>query len=151
MEKEVRESIIKLIENSRDAIVSSIDEAGYPNAKAMFRLKNEGLETFWFSTNTSSIRVSHWAACSKASIYFLDAEGFHGLMLTGEMEVCSDAETKLAFWKQGDEMYYSKGPTDPDYSILKFTAAKGNYYHGLRRHLFSIEEVKECEECLTAR
>ncbi len=151
MEKEVRESIIRLIENSRDAIVSSIDEAGYPNAKAMFRLKNEGLETFWFSTNTSSIRVSHWSANSKASIYFLDSEGFHGLMLTGEMEICSDAEIKLAFWKPGDEKYYPNGPADPDYSILKFTAAKGNYYHGLRRHLFSIEEVREYEECLTVR
>lgn len=151
MEKEVRESIIKLIENSRDVIVTSIDEEGYPNAKAMFRLKNEGLKTFWFSTNTSSMRIGHWSECPKASIYFLDAEGFQGLMLTGEMEICSDAETKLAFWKPGDEIYYSEGPADPDYSILKFTAAKGNYYHGLKKHLFLTEEAKEWEECPTVR
>ncbi len=142
MEKEVKDCIVKLVEGSRDAVVCSVDEEGYPNAKAMFRIKNEGLTTFWFSTNTSSIRLGQWLRNSKASIYFLDAEGFHGLMLTGEMKVHTDEETKQAFWKQGDEMYYPLGPTDPDYSILEFTAVKGNYYHGLEKHLFLTNEVE---------
>lgn len=142
MEKEVKDCIVKLVEGSRDAVVCSVDEEGYPNAKAMFRIKNEGLTTFWFSTNTSSIRLGQWLRNPKASIYFLDAEGFHGLMLTGEMKVHTDEETKQAFWKQGDEMYYPLGPTDPDYSILEFTAVKGNYYHGLEKHLFLTNEVE---------
>ncbi|SHK55598.1 General stress protein 26 [Anaerocolumna jejuensis DSM 15929] len=142
MEKEVKDCIVKLVEVSRDAVVCSVDEEGYPNAKAMFRIKNEGLTTFWFSTNTSSIRLGQWLRNPKASIYFLDAEGFHGLMLTGEMKVHTDEETKQAFWKQGDEMYYPLGPTDPDYSILEFTAVKGNYYHGLEKHLFLTNEVE---------
>lgn len=142
MEKEVKDCIVKLVEGSRDAVVCSVDEEGYPNAKAMFRIKNEGLTTFWFSTNTSSIRLGQWLRNPKASIYFLDAEGFHGLMLIGEMKVHTDEETKQAFWKQGDEMYYPLGPTDPDYSILEFTAVKGNYYHGLEKHLFLTNEVE---------
>lgn len=143
MERQVKESIMKLIEGSRDVIVCSVDEEGYPNAKAMFRLKNEGLDTFWFSTNTSSIRIGQWQKNPKASVYFLDAEGFHGVMLIGEMKIHSEEEVKKAFWKEGDEMYYPLGPADPDYSILEFTAAKGNYYHGLEKHLFLTEEAKE--------
>lgn len=142
MEREVKQNIMRLAETSRDAIICSVDEEGYPNGKAMFRLKNDGLSTFWFSTNTSSIRVGQWLHNPKAAIYFLDAEGFHGLMLTGEMKVHMDEETKKAFWKQGDEMYYPLGPKDPDYSILEFTALKGNYYHGLTKHLFLAEEAK---------
>lgn len=145
MEREVRENIMRLAETSRDVIVCSVDEEGYPNAKAMFRIKNEGVETFWFSTNTSSIRVGHWLNNPKASIYFLDAEGFHGVMFIGEMTVHMDEETKLAFWKPGDEVYYPLGPGDPDYSILEFKAVKGNYYHGLSKILFTTEEVKEWE------
>lgn len=143
MNQQVKTDIVNLVENSRDAIVCSIDENGFPNAKSMFRAKNKGLHTFWFSTNISAIRTSHWLVRPVACIYFVDAADFHGLMLTGQIQVCTDTDTKLAFWKQGDEMYYPLGPTDPDYCILRFTAEKGNYYHGLQKHLFNISET-EC-------
>jgi pyridoxamine 5'-phosphate oxidase len=143
MNQQAKTDIIKLVETSRDAVVCSIDENGYPNAKTMFRAKNEGLQTFWFSTNTSAIRTGHWLERPKASIYFVDASDFHGLMLTGQMQVHTDAETKQAFWKQGDEQYYPLGPADPDYCILKFTADRGNYYHGLQKLLFNVDETKE--------
>jgi pyridoxamine 5'-phosphate oxidase len=143
MDQQVKTDIIKLVERSRDAIACSIDENGYPNAKSMFKVKNDGLRYFWFSTNTSSIRTRHWLERPAACIYFVDANDFHGLMLTGKMQVYTDNETKLAFWKQGDEMYYPLGPTDPDYCILRFTADRGNYYHGLQKHLFSADETEE--------
>jgi len=142
MEQTVRDEIAAMIERSRDCIVCSIDDEGYPNAKAMFRLKNEGTERFWFSTNTSAIRTSHWLERPQASIYFLDADGFHGLMPTGEMQVFGDEETKRAFWREGDEQYYPLGLDDPDYSILRFTAVRGNYYHGLQKHLFQVADMR---------
>ena len=142
MNDKSRQEIIRLVESSRDAIVCSIDDSGFPSAKSMFLQKSEGLRTFWFSTNTSSIRTGHWQKRPEACIYFVDPAGIHGLMLTGYMQVCTDDETKLAFWKDGDEKYYSLGPTDPDYSILKFTADKGNYYHGLQKHLFSVDALE---------
>lgn len=141
MDEQARKSIVRLVEDSRDAIVCSIDDDGFPNAKTMFRAKNEGLHTFWFSTNTSAIRTQQWLRRPNACIYFVDAQDFHGLMLTGRMEVRTDNEIKQAFWRQGDEKYYSLGPTDPDYCILRFTADKGNYYHGLKKVLFSADEL----------
>jgi hypothetical protein len=62
-------------------------------------------------------------------------------MLTGNMQVCTDSETKLAFWKQGDEQYYPLGPTDPDYCMLKFVAVKGNYYFYGLKEMFIIDDV----------
>lgn len=143
MNEQNKYDIIKLVESSRDAIVCSVDENGFPNAKTMFRCKNEGLHTFWFSTNTSAIRTQQWLKQPKSCIYFVDATDFHGLMLTGNMLVCTDDETKLNFWNQGDEQYYPLGPTDPDYCILHFEADKGNYYHGAQKHLFNVDEIDE--------
>lgn len=143
MNQQIKEDIINLVECSRDAIACSIDENGYPNAKTMFKARNEGIYTFWFSTNTSAIRTGHWLERPNACVYFVDTTGFHGLMLTGQMQVCTDNETKQAFWKQGDEQYYPLGYTDTDYCILRFTADKGNYYHGLQKILFSVDEFKE--------
>lgn len=59
-------------------------------------------------------------------------------MLNGKVEVAQDHETKARFWFDGAEMYYPLGVDDPDYSILKFTAERGNYYHGLENLTFSV-------------
>jgi len=76
------------------------------------------------------------------SIYFLDSANIHGLMLTGRMKVYMDAETKLAFWRPGDEMYYSLGPEDPDYCMVCFTAEEGNYW-GQQKVLFQVDSLKQ--------
>jgi len=42
------------------------------------------------------------------------------------------------FWNDGMKMYYPLGCTDPDFALIKFTASKGNYYHGLKNVDFDI-------------
>lgn len=37
-------------------------------------------------------------------------------------------------------MYYSRGVTDPDYCVLKFTAEKGRYYHNFKSEDFAIPD-----------
>lgn len=140
MNNQKKQDIIKLVENSRDAIVCSIGEDGYPNAKSMFRRKNEGLRTFWFSTNVSAIRTQQWLKNPKSCIYFMNPQSIHGLLLTGHMKVCTDNETKQLFWAQGDENYYPLGPTDPDYCMLCFTADRGNYFCGPQKLLFNVSD-----------
>ncbi|QHQ60763.1 pyridoxamine 5'-phosphate oxidase family protein [Anaerocolumna sedimenticola] len=142
MNEQVKKDILKLVEESRDVIVCSVTENGYPNAKSMFKAKQEGLKTFWFSTNVSAARTGQWLKKPNACIYFLDSENIHGLMLTGQMKVYMDNETKQAFWKPGDERYYPLGPTDPDYCMLKFTATEGNYW-GQQKYLFNVDSVEE--------
>jgi general stress protein 26 len=141
MNEKIKEKIMKMAGKNRDAIVCSVDEQGFPAAKAMFRCANEGIKTFWFSTNTSAIRTGHFRRNPKACIYFVDHMMVRGVSLTGVMRVCDDAETKEKFWKNGDERYYPLGKTDPDYCILEFTAERGNYYHGLEKCLFAVSEV----------
>ena len=60
-------------------------------------------------------------------------------MLKGEMEVCTDAETKVKFWTDAWKVYYPLGPTDPDYCMLKFTAQSGVYNRGDKKLAFDIE------------
>ena len=141
MDAKVKDTIVQLVNGSRDAIVCSVDEDGFPAAKAMFRHENNGLSTFWFSTNVSSIRAGHFRKNSKSCIYFFDAAGIHGVSFTGTMKVHDDDATKRRFWHEGDEKYYPLGPTDPDYCIYEFTVRKGNYYHGLQKCLFDVSEL----------
>ncbi|KAI4453936.1 serine hydroxymethyltransferase [Holotrichia oblita] len=129
-----------LITSSTSDKTGSIDENGFPNMKAMLMpRKMVGIKEFWFTTNTSSMRVAQYRKNPKACIYFYDKKFlYHGVMLTGIMEVLEDAASKEMIWKFGDTMYYKQGVTDPDYCVLKFTATAGRYYHAFKSEDFEV-------------
>ena len=130
------------IDKQKVSFICSIDGDGFPNIKAMLRpRKRNGLKEFYFSTNTSSMRVKQFLNNHKASIYFYHKGliKYVGVMLVGNMEVLTDQETKSSIWKKGDTIFYKKGVTDPDYCVLKFTAEKGRYYCDLKTESFDID------------
>ena len=67
-----QERIAAFIRKQKVAFSCSVDGEGYPNVKAMLKpRKTEGLRRFWFSTNTSSLRVKQYLADPKACVYFI--------------------------------------------------------------------------------
>ena len=133
--------IARFIDKQNVSFICSIDDGGFPNVKAMLKpRKRTGLKEFYFSTNTSSMRVRQVLANPKASIYFYHKGliKYVGVMLTGKMEVLTDQETKNAIWRRGDTLFYKQGVTDPDYCVIKFTAEKGRYYCDLKTESFTI-------------
>lgn len=136
----VKDLIAKMADNLPITFISSVDENGFPCTKAMLSPRvREGIKVFYFTTNTFSLRVAHYKANSKASIYFCDTEGFQGMMLRGTMQVLTDAKTKEMIWRDGDEQYYPGGVTDPNYCVLKFTAIDGRFYSDFYPRSFIIE------------
>ena len=137
--------IAKWIRKQKVAFLCSVDEAGFPNVKAMLKpRKTDGLRQFYFSTNTSSMRVRQYRQNPKASIYFYHKGliRYTGVMLIGKMEVLTDPETKNLIWRRGDTLFYKGGVTDPDYCVLRFTAESGRYYCDLKTEQFSIDALR---------
>ena len=96
----VKDLIAKMADTLPITMISSVDEEGFPCTKAMLSPRvREGIKVFYFTTNTFSLRVAHYKANPKASIYFCDAEGFKGMMLRGTMEVLTDAKSKEMIWR----------------------------------------------------
>ena len=138
--KGVKELVAQMADKQPIAYISSVDREGFPWTKAMLApRKREGIKTFYFTTNTFSIRVAQYKDNPKASIYFCDAEGFKGMMLRGTMEVLTDAASKEMIWRDGDTQYYPGGVTDPNYCVLKFTATDGRFYSDFYPRSFIIE------------
>lgn len=133
--------IEKFIDKQNVCFICSIDSEQYPNIKAMLKpRKRIGIKEFYFSTNTSSMRVKQYEDNNKASIYFYHKGliKYTGVMLKGKVEILKDQKTKDECWKTGDKIFYSKGKTDPDYCIIKFTAESGRYYCNLKTDNFNI-------------
>ncbi len=133
-------TIGNIIDGVNVSVISSVDENGFPNTKAMLPpRKREGIKNLYFTTNTSSMRVKQYSKNPKACVYFFDKRFFRGVMLKGLMKVLKDAKSKKMIWKNGDEMYYPKGVSDPDYCVLKFTAQNGRYYSNFKSEIFEVE------------
>jgi general stress protein 26 len=133
-------TIGNLIDKATVSIISSVDKLGFPNSKAMLPpRKREGIKQLFFTTNTSSMRVKQYTDNPKACVYFFDKRFFKGVMLRGTMAVLQDKASKKMIWKEGDERYYPKGVTDPDYCVLKFTAQNGRYYSNFKSENFEVE------------
>lgn len=137
--RDAQKTIGNLIDKQSTAYISSVDEDGFPNMKAMLAPRiRDGITTFYFTTNTSSQKVAQFRENPKACIYFCDKRFYRGVMLKGTMEVLEDPESKEMIWQEGDTMYYPLGVTDPDYCVLKFTAVRGRYYANFKSESFDI-------------
>jgi len=130
---------LELIEKSSFCLLGTNGEDGFPNIKGMTNLKHEGLKKIWFSTNTSSKRLQQLRKDNRACVYYVDDKPFRGLMLVGTVEILQDSESRKMLWTEGAEVYYPLGVEDPDYSVLRFTATRSNYYQALKNISFDIE------------
>ena len=139
MLKNPEETIGKMIDKAGTSFIAYVDEEGFPITKAMLKPRErEGINTIWFSTNTSSNKVKCFRKNNKASVYFIDKRFFRGVSLIGTMEVLETSEAKERIWQEGDTMYYKEGVTDPDYCVLKFTVQKGRYYSNFKSVDFEV-------------
>ena len=124
----------------KTAFIGSVDADGFPCVKAMLAPRERDGATFYFTTNTSSVRVGQYLENPKASVYFYHRGLFRytGVMLKGTMRVLTDPQTKERIWRAGDKMFYKQGVTDPDYCVLQFTAESGRWYRDLKTESFTL-------------
>lgn len=138
--RDAEKTVGSIADKQSVSFIGSIDANGFPNMKAMLQpRKREGVKTFYFTTNTSSMRVAQYRNNNHACIYFYDKRFFRGVMLIGTMEVLTDSDSREMIWQDGDTMYYPGGVTDPDYCVLRFTATSGRYYSSFKSEDFIVE------------
>lgn len=136
--EEAVDKALSLVNRSQIVMLGTIDDKGHPNIRAMIKMENEGLKRIWFTTNTSSRKIPQLKMNPKACVYFVDFDKWMGLMLIGNTEILQDPESRHRCWRDGFEKYYPQGVNDPDYSVLRFTAQWGKYYHSLAHITFEL-------------
>ena len=146
-----KEAAIDTIRNAEVVVLSTINTEGYPESRALLNLANpkqyptlagvvgSTLEsagdgkaiTLYLGTNTSSSKVAQVRADERASLYYCVPGSFHGVWISGDMEVVTDQAEKDRYWVDGWEMYYPKGKTDDDFCLLKIKAKRMRLYRNL--------------------
>ncbi len=142
---------LALMETAEAAYVTTIDPDGFPQTRAMFNLRGKqfpGLAALfkdhqsdflvYFTTNTSSPKITHIKKNPKVAVYYCTVSEFRGLMLSGEMEIVTDRAEKEKVWQKGWEMYYPRGVHDPDHTVLRLRPLAAKYYHQLASFYFDL-------------
>ncbi|MFX1325019.1 MAG: pyridoxamine 5'-phosphate oxidase family protein [Promethearchaeota archaeon] len=152
--EDVKSLSLELIETSKAAYLTTIDEEGYPITRAMFNLRNkeqfpefsdfftkqENKFDIFISTNTSSSKVDHIKKNPKISVYFCDPDEFKGVMFGGEVEIINDMKIKRKIWLDWWTKYYFQGVGDPDYTLLKLNPKNARFYYKLNQVQFKPGE-----------
>ncbi|MBN1214402.1 MAG: pyridoxamine 5'-phosphate oxidase family protein [Candidatus Lokiarchaeota archaeon] len=152
-EQEVKDIVRNIIENAEFVHLGTIDKEGYPNIRLMMNLKdkkrypeisdiikhyNEGFVTY-LSTNTSSNKIQHIKDIEKASLYYEStSDVWQGVMFLGTIEIVNNIDIKNDLWEESWVMYYPKGLSDPDFTILKFSPHFLKYYAKLNNYCFKL-------------
>lgn len=129
---QMKEVALKLFESQPYVILSTVDENGYPQARAMANLRKPGtltgtpfspdsLDTV-FGTSAWRTKIVQLKKNPKASVYLLDDKTHQAALLLGTIEVVNDPEIKKNYWSKAFIAIYPQGPTSPDYAILRFKA-----------------------------
>ena len=150
--EEAKKLGLKLMEESKAAILTTIDPDGFPITRAMFNLRNkeqfpefselfenqQNQFTIYISTNTSSSKVAHLSKNPKMSVYFCDSEDFKGIMLGGSVEIVDDMKLKKTIWLDWWTRYYPEGVEDPDYTLLRLEPKNARFYYKLNQVNFEV-------------
>ena len=150
--EEAKKLGLELMEESKAAILTTMDPDGFPITRAMFNLRNKeqfpefsevfkkelNQFTIYISTNTSSSKVAHLSKNPNVCVYFCDSDDFKGLMLGGSAEIINDIELKKLIWLDWWTRYYPEGIEDPDYTLLRMEPKNVRFYYKLNQVNFEI-------------
>lgn len=114
---------IRLVSEAETAMLSSIDENGYPRSVEMSNLRTESLNAIYFATGTDSRKVKHYLMNPKAGVSYNN-----GVSLIGEIEIIKDDTLKKDLWEASFIKHFPKGVTDPNYCIIKFISKEAIIY-----------------------
>jgi general stress protein 26 len=152
---ELKKASVELIETAGAAYLTTIGQDGYPHTRAMLNLRNrqqypnqvhlfaqhQGDLMIYFSTNTSSNKIREIKANPRVSVYYCHPEQFHGLMLSGDIEIVDDSEIRKSLWNEGWERYYPNGPDDPDHTVLRLYPKLATSWYKASRFEFSLKDA----------
>lgn len=116
----IKEKAVNLLQSTEVVVLTSINPEGYPRPVPMAKIKSEGITDIWMATGKDAVKTKDFRKNPKAGVCFYTAG--NSVALTGEIEIITEAGIKQDLWQEWFIEHFPKGPTDPDYVILKFHA-----------------------------
>ncbi|MCL2373878.1 MAG: pyridoxamine 5'-phosphate oxidase family protein [Treponema sp.] len=135
MSEKIVERASELINSKKDyigdgmggyAVLSLIDENGYPTSTTMTISKADGINWLSFLTDTDGTKTGRIKKSNKACVCLPSSE-YH-ISLTGTVEIITDPEIKKEHWQEFITSHYKTDWNNPQWCVLKFNTEAYNLY-----------------------
>ena len=126
MNTKIIEKANEILKKAANVSLGVIDENGYPVVMAMSPTNTETINEVFMTTTLDSNKAKCLQKNNKASVCCATTND--NITLVGEVEICTDQETKSKCWQNWFIEVYPDGETDPNYCVLKFTAKRASMF-----------------------
>lgn len=141
---------LQLMETTPAVFLATVDELGLPHIRAVSNLRDKrqfpGLRAFfrqlenpfvtYMTTFATSAKAKQIGRNPHVALYYCRPERFFGVMLSGSIATVSDKAVKQALWQEQWRTFWSRGPADPKYRVLRFVPDGARGWSG--EELFSF-------------
>jgi uncharacterized glyoxalase superfamily protein PhnB/general stress protein 26 len=108
------------------AVLSLIDDNGYPTSSTMTISKADGINWITFLSDTNGAKAKRIANSSKACVCISSSE-YH-ISLVGTVEMITDTAVKKEHWQDVITKHYGSDWDDPDWAVFRFTTETYNLF-----------------------
>ena len=128
MNEKIIEKANAILKKTANVNFGVIDESGYPVVMAMSLINPNDISEIYLSTTLDSNKAKCLQKNNKASVCVATTND--NITLVGDVEICTDQETKSKCWQNWFIEVYPSGETDPNYCVIKFTTKRASLYVG---------------------
>lgn len=110
-------------------LITHAVEDRFPQSRPM-HLVDHDRKTMWFATSRASRKVRQIALDDHVSVLFVDSARYNYAAFHGHARLVEDPVRQKSLWRHDWEESWPRGPSDPDYVLIRVDGAYGEYLRG---------------------
>ena len=124
---DLKKQVVELINSNRYSKLITFGLDGAPHARIMTNLPLGKDMVIWFATGLSTNKIKDIKKNPTVSVFVDDPNDQTNASIIGKAEIVTDGRLLKKFWQEPFGFFFSRGPSDPDYCLLKITPKKVEY------------------------
>lgn len=124
--KTLEQRAAEMLGRAETVVLASVTDEGFPRPVPVSRIASEGFAAVWMATGADSEKTAHFRRNPQAGLCF--SENGNSVVLTGRVEVVADPAVKAAHWQEWLIDHFDRGPSDPNYVLLKFNGESATFW-----------------------
>ena len=124
---DLKKQVVELINRNRYSKLITFGVDNEIHGRIMTNLPLGKGMVMWFATGLSTNKIKDIKKNSTVSVFVDDPNDQTNASIIGKAEIVTDARLRKKFWQEPFGFFFPRGPSDPDYCLLKITPKKIAY------------------------
>jgi len=124
---DLKKEVVDLINRNSYSKLITFGTDGAPHARIMTNLPLGKDMVIWFATGLSTSKIKDIKKNPTVSVFVDDPNDQVNASIIGQAKIVTGNRLRKKFWREPFGFFFPKGPSDPDYCLLKITPKKVEY------------------------